>query len=125
MSNFVKYGRYWIAAGIAVTGVLWFNRPLDPRIKGEDIADVFEAVQDLNVAYLTGDQVPDWSAWNLDSTNSIYAPIQYEPIQRMETRPNVSEDSIRLGRTARIMLRASIKSMTCDTAFKSSAFSLL
>ena len=86
MSSIIKYGRYWIAAGIAVTGVLWFNRPNDPRIKGEDIADTFEAIQDLNVAYLTGDQTPDWPAWNLDSTNSIYAPIQYDVIQRMANR---------------------------------------
>ena len=46
MSNLVKYGKYFISAGIAIGGAVWLQRPKDVRIKGEDIADLYGAVQD-------------------------------------------------------------------------------
>lgn len=87
MANWIKYGAYWISAGIAVTGVLWFNRPADKRVLGEDYADVFEAVQErLVIPYLEGDAVPDWAAANGYSTNSIDNRILYANILTMAKR---------------------------------------
>jgi len=89
MSNIIKYGQYWIAAGIAVTGVLWFNRPLDPRIKGEDVADLFEAsMERVVLPYTTEDEEPDYYYYfyhpaGLNPSNIVSSLIKYEDIARI------------------------------------------
>lgn len=81
MANWIKYGKYWISAGIAVGGVLWFNRPGDRRIMGEDPADLFEAAQERKViAYLEGEQAPDYAAANNGSSNSVASLIKYATV---------------------------------------------
>lgn len=93
MSSMKQYGHYWIAASIAVTGVVWLFRPGDTRIKGEDYAALFETAQNvLVIPYLTGDQVPDWEDANtsggnsLYASNSIYSVIRYSDIVKMANR---------------------------------------
>lgn len=92
MSNMVKYGHYFIAASIAVTGVVWLFRPDDPRIKGEDYAALFETCQNaLVIPYLTGEQTPDWEEANRYyftdyPSNSIYSTIRYTDILKLADR---------------------------------------
>jgi hypothetical protein len=87
MANWVKYGTYYISGAIAVGGILWWSRPGDKMIRGEDYANIFEAVQERAVIpYLTGDALPDWAAANDSSTNSIDSRIQYADILTMANR---------------------------------------
>jgi hypothetical protein len=91
MASQIKYGHYWISAGILVAGALWLSRPGDKRILGEDLADLFEATQEvLVVPYLTGAQVPDWEAYNDTyvgyGSNSISSVIRYRDISTMAGR---------------------------------------
>lgn len=87
MANRIKYGAYWISIGITVTGVLWFNRPDDKRVLGEDYADLFEAVQERYVIpYLEGEAQPDYTAANGGKTNSIDNRILYSDILVMASR---------------------------------------
>jgi len=91
MSSMIKYGHYYISAAILVAGVVWLNRPADPRVMGEDTADIFEQVQEvLVVPYLTGTQVPDWesvnSYGNAYPSNSIYSPTKYQDILNMANK---------------------------------------
>lgn len=91
MSSMIKYGHYYISAAILVAGAVWLSRPGDPRVMGEDTADIFEQVQEiLVVPYLTGTQLPDWEAANAYEnsypSNSIYSPARYLDIQKMANR---------------------------------------
>lgn len=91
MSSMKQYGHYWIAASIAVTGVVWLFRPGDARIMGEDYAALFETCQNaLVIPYLTGSQTPDWNAANTTggavASNSIYSVIRYSDIVKMANR---------------------------------------
>ena len=87
MANWVRYGKYYISGAIAVGGVLWWSRNGDQTIRGEDYANIFEAVQERAVVpYLTGMDLPDWAAANDSSTNSIDSRIQYADILPMANR---------------------------------------
>lgn len=84
MDKWVKYGKYFISAGIAVTGVLWFQRPGDSRIHGEDKAALFERAMEMKVAaYLERDDEPDFILANeyySNPSNSILGNIAYYDI---------------------------------------------
>ena len=81
MASWVKYGKYFISAGIAVGGVLWFNRPNEKWIMGEDPADVFEdAMEKKVVACLEGHDEPDFIGANGGLSNSISSLIKYGDI---------------------------------------------
>jgi hypothetical protein len=94
MSNWIKYGRYYIAAGIAVTGVLWFNRPSDMRVKGEDVADLYEAEAERSViTALTGTDTPDFDYYNSrlaaapsGGTNTVDSRVRYADISTIAER---------------------------------------
>ena len=87
MSNLVKYGKYFISAGIAIGGAVWLQRPKDVRIKGEDIADLYGAVQDCYVVpYLVGEALPDWQAANDGNTTTVGAAISYYDIKTIGMR---------------------------------------
>lgn len=53
MSELRKYGVIWIAAGIAVTGTLWFDRS-GADVRGEDYAELLAAATERGLAYHTG-----------------------------------------------------------------------
>ena len=87
MSSLVKYGKYFISAGIAIGGAVWLQRPGDLRVKGEDIADLYGAVQDCYVVpYLVGDALPDWKTANEGETTTVTQAIQYYDIQTIAHR---------------------------------------
>jgi len=87
MPSMIKYGHYWISAGIAVAGAIWLARPGDPRVLGEDMADLYEAEAERSVIpFLTGSQVPDWAAYNNGSTNTVDVRIRYDDVDALCNR---------------------------------------
>jgi len=55
-----KYGAFFIGAGIAVTGVLWYERD-DGTIMGEDMAWAVNRAMDVHlIGRLMGDESPDY-----------------------------------------------------------------
>lgn len=87
MSNWVKYGAYFVSVGLSITGVWFWQRPTDARVIGEDVAELYEAVMEWNVvAYLQGDEQPDYYKYywlTLADSNSVGDHIKYEDISQI------------------------------------------
>jgi len=66
--QFIKRGK-WVAMAstMIISGVLWYNRP-NQSIKGEDMAELYAKIVELNVAYQTGLD-PDHPLLNDDTTD--------------------------------------------------------
>lgn len=86
MDNRIKYGAYWIGIAITIGGVLWFDRPNDMRVLGEDVAALYEAEAERSIIpFLVGTQTPNFPSYN-GGSNTVDSLILYKDIDNIACR---------------------------------------
>lgn len=65
----IKYGCIFVSSGVIISGALLWHAGGDKRVLGESVAEILAAqVERSQVAYLFGDELPDFSSNNVVST---------------------------------------------------------
>ena len=84
-----KFGAFFIATGIVVTGVLWYERE-DGVVAGEDMAAIIQQTMDVAlIPRLFGNEVPDYWGSGFDSFGSNIlkgAVISMEDLRKVALR---------------------------------------
>ena len=86
MNKYIKYGNFFVAAGVAITGYVWLDRPKDMSIRAEDVIDIYEdAMEKRVVPYQMNDELPDYATLNAyyGGLTGVVSTIRYQDINNI------------------------------------------